>query len=237
MGISWFWGFTNSMPIVSLKLVAKKLRARQYKSVIWRHQNNTIHAAYIHLSRRNASAPWAKSGWLLNLVNWEGKGVDEKVLDLLEPNETTREPRRKRVTIVDDHDRRLGMHYRGLDRPYNKPRQVAATDVQDILQLIAPLRAPPAPAWVSRLGMTRHRLREECVLIWKSYESRCCKLGQLNDLSFELVGVIKFVCAATRWGGKSRALGNQTTCQRTDCWGASEGAARRDLVEAAERRL
>jgi hypothetical protein len=52
----------------------------------------------------------------------------DKVLFLLEPNEITRELRRKRVTVVDYPDGRLAIRYRGLDLPYtpfDKLRQVS----------------------------------------------------------------------------------------------------------------
>jgi hypothetical protein len=42
----------------------------------------------------------------------------DKVVFLLEPNEITRELRRKRVTVVDYPDGRLAIRYRGLDLPY-----------------------------------------------------------------------------------------------------------------------
>src|SRR5258705_5448359 len=42
----------------------------------------------------------------------------DKVLFLIEPNELTRELRRKRVTVVDYPDGRLAIRYRGLDLPY-----------------------------------------------------------------------------------------------------------------------
>jgi hypothetical protein len=40
----------------------------------------------------------------------------DKVVFLIEPNEFTRELRRKRVTVVDYPDGRLAIRYRGLDR-------------------------------------------------------------------------------------------------------------------------
>jgi hypothetical protein len=52
----------------------------------------------------------------------------DKVVFLLEPNEITRELRRKRVTVVDYPDGRLAIRYRGLDLPYtsfDKLRQVS----------------------------------------------------------------------------------------------------------------
>src|SRR5260221_10551872 len=59
----------------------------------------------------------------------------DKVVFLLEPNEITRELRRKRVTVVDYPDGRLAIRYRGLDLPYttfDKLRQVSqATIVED----------------------------------------------------------------------------------------------------------
>ena len=42
----------------------------------------------------------------------------DKVVFLIEPNEFTRELRRKRVTVVDYPDGRLAIRYRGLDLPY-----------------------------------------------------------------------------------------------------------------------
>ena len=45
----------------------------------------------------------------------------DKVVFLLEPNEITRELRRKRVTVVDYPDGRLAIRYRGLDLPYTTP--------------------------------------------------------------------------------------------------------------------
>ena len=51
----------------------------------------------------------------------------DKVVFLLEPNEITRELRRKRVTVVDYPDGRLAIRHRGLDLPYttfDKLRQV-----------------------------------------------------------------------------------------------------------------
>src|ERR1700738_2516830 len=42
----------------------------------------------------------------------------DKVLFLLEPNEITRELRRKRVTVIDYPDGRLAIRYRGRDLPY-----------------------------------------------------------------------------------------------------------------------
>src|SRR3984957_20596045 len=41
-----------------------------------------------------------------------------KVVFLIEPNEFTRELRRKRVTVLDYPDGRLAIRYRGLDLPY-----------------------------------------------------------------------------------------------------------------------
>jgi hypothetical protein len=52
----------------------------------------------------------------------------DKVVFLLEPNEITRELRRKRVTVVDYPDGRLAIRYRGRDLPYtifDKLRQVS----------------------------------------------------------------------------------------------------------------
>jgi hypothetical protein len=56
----------------------------------------------------------------------------DKVLFLLEPNEMTRELRRKRVTVVDYPDGRLAIRYRGLDLPYttfDKLRQVSQATI------------------------------------------------------------------------------------------------------------
>jgi Helix-turn-helix domain len=56
----------------------------------------------------------------------------DKVVFLLEPNEITRELRRKRVTVVDYPDGRLAIRYRGLDLPYttfDKLRQVSQTTI------------------------------------------------------------------------------------------------------------
>ena len=56
----------------------------------------------------------------------------DKVIFLLEPNEVTRELRRKRVTIVDYPDGRLAIRYRGLDLPYttfDKLRQVSQASI------------------------------------------------------------------------------------------------------------
>jgi hypothetical protein len=56
----------------------------------------------------------------------------DKVLILLEPNEMTRELRRKRVTVVDYPDGRLVIRYRGLDLPYttfDKLRQVSQATI------------------------------------------------------------------------------------------------------------
>ena len=56
----------------------------------------------------------------------------DKVVFLLEPNEITRELRRKRVTVVDYPDGRLAIRYRGLDLPYatfDKLRQVSQATV------------------------------------------------------------------------------------------------------------
>ena len=56
----------------------------------------------------------------------------DKVVFLLEPNEITRELRRKRVTVVDYPDGRLAIRYRGLDLPYttfDKLRQVSQASI------------------------------------------------------------------------------------------------------------
>ena len=56
----------------------------------------------------------------------------DKVVFLLEPNEVTRELRRKRVTVVDYPDGRLAIRYRGLDLPYttfDKLRQVSQASI------------------------------------------------------------------------------------------------------------
>jgi hypothetical protein len=56
----------------------------------------------------------------------------DKVVFLLEPNEITRELRRKRVTVVDYPDGRLAIRYRGLDLPYrtfDKLRQVSQATI------------------------------------------------------------------------------------------------------------
>src|SRR5260221_11359942 len=56
----------------------------------------------------------------------------DKVLFLLEPNEITRELRRKRVTVVDYPDGRLAIRYRGRDLPYttfDKQRQVSPSTI------------------------------------------------------------------------------------------------------------
>ena len=56
----------------------------------------------------------------------------DKVLFLLEPNEITRELRRKRVTVIDYPDGRLAIRYRGLDLPYttfDKLRQVSQASI------------------------------------------------------------------------------------------------------------
>src|ERR1700737_1235821 len=50
----------------------------------------------------------------------------------LEPNEITRELRRKRVTVIDYPDGRLAIRYRGLDLPYtpfDKLQQVAQATI------------------------------------------------------------------------------------------------------------
>ena len=56
----------------------------------------------------------------------------DKVVFLLEPNEITRELRRKRVTVIDYPDGRLAIRYRGLDLPYrtfDKLRQVSQATI------------------------------------------------------------------------------------------------------------
>src|SRR6516162_6188749 len=56
----------------------------------------------------------------------------DKVVFLLEPNEITRELRRKRVTVVDYPDGRLAIRFRGLDLPYttfDKLRQVSQDNI------------------------------------------------------------------------------------------------------------
>jgi hypothetical protein len=56
----------------------------------------------------------------------------EKVVFLLEPNEITRELRRKRVTVVDYPDGRLAIRYRGRDLPYttfDKLRQISQATI------------------------------------------------------------------------------------------------------------
>jgi transposase len=56
----------------------------------------------------------------------------DKVVFLLEPNEITRELRRKRVTVVDYPDGRLAIRFRGLDLPYttfDKLRQVSQATI------------------------------------------------------------------------------------------------------------
>jgi hypothetical protein len=56
----------------------------------------------------------------------------DKVVFLIEPNEITRELRRKRVTVVDYPDGRLAIRYRGLDLPYttfDKLRQVSQATI------------------------------------------------------------------------------------------------------------
>ena len=56
----------------------------------------------------------------------------DKVVFLIEPNELTRELRRKRVTVVDYPDGRLAIRYRGLDLPYttfDKLRQVSQATI------------------------------------------------------------------------------------------------------------
>src|SRR5262245_22201647 len=56
----------------------------------------------------------------------------DKVVFLLEPNEITRELRRKRVTVVDYPDGRLAIRYRGLDLPFrafDKLRQVSQASI------------------------------------------------------------------------------------------------------------
>src|SRR5207302_427423 len=56
----------------------------------------------------------------------------DKVVFLIEPNECTRELRRKRVTVVDYPDGRLAIGYRGLDLPYttfDKLRQVSQATI------------------------------------------------------------------------------------------------------------
>ncbi len=56
----------------------------------------------------------------------------DKVLFLLEPNEITRELRRKRVTVIDYPDGRLAIRYRGRDLPYttfDKLRQVSQASI------------------------------------------------------------------------------------------------------------
>ena len=56
----------------------------------------------------------------------------DKVVFLIEPNELTRELRRKRVTVLDYPDGRLAIRYRGLDLPYttfDKLRQVSQATI------------------------------------------------------------------------------------------------------------
>ena len=56
----------------------------------------------------------------------------DKVVFLLQPNEITRELRRKRVTVIDYPDGRLAIRYRGLDLPYitfDKLRQVSQASI------------------------------------------------------------------------------------------------------------
>src|ERR1700724_866949 len=56
----------------------------------------------------------------------------DKVVFLLEPNEITRELRRKRVTVIDYPDGRLAIRYRGRDLPYttfDKLRQVSPASI------------------------------------------------------------------------------------------------------------
>ena len=51
---------------------------------------------------------------------------------MIEPNEFTRELRRKRVTVLDYPDGRLAIRYRGLDLPYttfDKLRQVSQATI------------------------------------------------------------------------------------------------------------
>ena len=56
----------------------------------------------------------------------------DKIVFLIEPNEFTRELRRKHVTVVDYPDGRLAIRYRGLDLPYttfDKLRQVSQATI------------------------------------------------------------------------------------------------------------
>ena len=56
----------------------------------------------------------------------------DKVVFLLQPNEITRELRRKRVTVIDYPDGRLAIRYRGFDLPYttfDKLRQVSQATI------------------------------------------------------------------------------------------------------------
>jgi hypothetical protein len=66
----------------------------------------------------------------------------DKVVFLIEPNEITRELRRKRVTVVDYPDGRLAIRYRGLDLPYttfDKLRQVSQGAIVENKHLSAAL--------------------------------------------------------------------------------------------------
>ena len=66
----------------------------------------------------------------------------DKVVFLIEPNEFTRELRRKRVTVVDYPDGRLAIRYRGLDLPYttfDKLRQVSQAEIVENKRLGAVL--------------------------------------------------------------------------------------------------
>jgi hypothetical protein len=66
----------------------------------------------------------------------------DKVLFLLQPNEITRDLRRKRVTVVDYPDGRLAIRYRGLDLPYttlDKLRQVSQATIVENRRLGAVL--------------------------------------------------------------------------------------------------
>ena len=66
----------------------------------------------------------------------------DKVLFLLEPNEITRELRRKRVTVIDYPDGRLAIRYRGRDLPYTTFDKLRQVSQASIVENKAPRRRP-----------------------------------------------------------------------------------------------
>ena len=85
----------------------------------------------------------------------------DKVVFLLEPNEITRELRRKRVTVVDYPDGRLAIRHRGLDLPYttfDKLRRVSIVENKHLSAALVLIREQQrlTPQQRSRKAPRRH---------------------------------------------------------------------------------